>query len=1022
MSLLILHLTDLHLKKDSNYFVDRADKIVDAALSPMMDIDDIHVVLSGDIANWGLPEEFKMAMLFIERLTTKILERSKIKPRIIVVAGNHDCNFSDDQSLRDVVIQGVRTKQTQITQKIAEQLSSVLNGFFEFQLQVSTDVKQRKPWLATLEVDDPFPVRYVLLNSAVMSLKVEELGKLYVPVPEIEPGTGDHRTVYVMHHPYGWFQLDNARELAQHAPIAGDLFLMGHEHEHWAQQVSELYNESTITYLKGHVLRDPDNTSNSAFQTIQLNSASGYLPRSYTWNGSSYIPWEEKSKSDFIKWPSMNGHRKLAICADAYKELTSAGANFTHRNKDAIGLTDIFVWPNLKRANLEKDVGNSMSDGLDVSSDCLLENCHDLPPIVVVKGGEQYGKSALAKMLALQLNKKGIYPILLAASKVSSWRERSLNERVNSAINLMYGDKSREEYKQLAPENKLLIIDDFDLSQVTKGYFDGLRALKQHFGHIYLMLDSHPGMEVALNEFLRDECFVNSEIYEIVPSNYHHRLQLIERWLMIGSSDEVSIENLKLMAAKLSKVVDETLGRNLIPSVPVFVLIVLQRAETAQDLNTVVKSGSHGFLYESLIHQALSGKVKAGSVVTSLTYLTALAGVFELRKIDSLTQVEFDSFHVEHCKKFALDIPLSVFQAQLVTAEILDDRRGGVRFMYPFHQYYFLARYISHIQSWTELEPKIDDLVGSIHTERNANVLLFLAHLGRNPRIAEKILNSADKMFSTYEEVDLFKRVDALQKFSLTEIRQIIFEGSKSMQILQHQQDEISADKAAKELAEVAEARLQARLDDALAMNAAFKTLQVLGQVLRNHAGEIERDEKHRITASCVSLGLRVLGSLYDLVSAHGDEMIAFRGMQIRSENPDASEVEVADEMEKYIPAFLSSITVGTLIKIANAIGSEDLLPTITDVLSISDSRHFLKLVIQLEHFSDFPRQEILDYQDDVLSHGGFLPNAVLRRFIVRRFYLFPVRDELRRAVLDKFSIKALPFSFLEQRKLPKYQ
>ncbi|QSX77979.1 STAND family AAA ATPase [Agrilutibacter solisilvae] len=382
-------------------------------------------------------------------------------------------------------------------------------------------------------------------------------------------------------------------------------------------------------------------------------------------------------------------------------------------------------------------------------------------------------------------------------------------------------------------------------------------------------------------------------------------------------------------------------------------------------------------------------------------------------------QADFEAFHVEHCQRYNLRLPMGSLQAQLVEADILEDRGGRVRFKYPYHYYYFLARSISQ-RSWGELEPRVDLLVRSIHTERSANVLLFLAHLKRDPRVAEKIIDSATQMFRDLPEADLFEVSPVLDKFKPMEIRQILVEGAREFQLEQRALDEKDHEAASQEIEKVAEARLRSRIDDAVLMNAAFKTLQVLGQVLRNHAGEIERDDKHAMADTCVGLGLRVLSFLYRMVGSHGEEMLKFRGLQIKAERGSMNDSELAEELESYLPSMMSSLTVGTLIKIANAIGSEELSPTLDDVLRGVNTRKLLRLIAHLEHFSDFPKKELLDFEEDALQRGPVLPNSVLRRFLIRRFYLFPVREELKRAVLDRFKIKALPFQFLEQKRLPK--
>jgi hypothetical protein len=201
-------------------------------------------------------------------------------------------------------------------------------------------------------------------------------------------------------------------------------------------------------------------------------------------------------------------------------------------------------------------------------------------------------------------------------------------------------------------------------------------------------------------------------------------------------------------------------------------------------------------------------------------------------------------------------------------------------------------------------------------------------------------------------------------------------------------------------------------------MNQAFKAMQVLGQVLRNHAGEIERGTKQKIAETCVALGFRMLTFMLETATEHGGDLLAFRASQIRSERGSANDFELAEELEHYLPGLVATIVMGTAIKMANAIGAEDLEPTIRSVLGTGKSRALLALITKLEHFSEFPESELLTFKKNEVSGSDYLPLTVLRRFVVRRFYLFPSRDELRRSVCEKFGIRALPFNFLEQKKI----
>lgn len=183
MSTLIIHLSDLHLKDGT--FLERAKLISAAALSPVTDLKAICVIISGDIANWGSAKEFSFGKEFIEELQTEILCRSEILPQIIVCPGNHDCDFSGDQSVRDVLLASVRANPKAISPAIVSKLSSVLENFNSFQRDVSPEVEIISPWMAKAVVHSPDNIIIVLLNSAITSAIKEEYGKLYVPIQNL---------------------------------------------------------------------------------------------------------------------------------------------------------------------------------------------------------------------------------------------------------------------------------------------------------------------------------------------------------------------------------------------------------------------------------------------------------------------------------------------------------------------------------------------------------------------------------------------------------------------------------------------------------------------------------------------------------------------------------------------------------------------------------------------------------------------------------------------------------------------
>jgi hypothetical protein len=1014
VSTLILHLSDFHFNSANASLALRSRQLVAAALSRVERVSDVHIVASGDLANRGENSEFDLAHDFLSSVSNEFERSISVSPEIMICAGNHDCDFTVDQSLRNLVLKGIGSDGA-ISNSVAQALSTPLEGFFALQSRLNPRVERINPWCSRVATNGAVPVEYFLINSSVCSTVRESPGKLIVPTNSIpEPSTGG-RVVFVMHHPLNWLDHENARALAQLAATNADLFLMGHEHELVGQLSTDLYTGNGVAVMKGHVLFHSSGSEDSGFHVVHLDPDMGFITYAYRWSDTKYEPWEQKSTPDYSPWCTGNGNGKLALSLKVMQTLDSVGANFTHRKKDHLTLQDLFVWPALKPVGANGS--SNLGEGVDgISAELLLDDPELASEVVVIRGEEQFGKSALARVLALSTWKRGFYPLLLSASKVASWRERSLHERIEVLASEFYGSRSRSDYLQLERSQRVLFIDEFDLAQVEKGYVDGLKVLSQFFGRIYVFVDEYPGVQVALSDFLANPSIRVGKVFQLLPCDLDRRIQIIERWLQVGDHD-ADLHQLKVTAARLSKVVDETLGRNLIPSVPIFVLIILQRAELARDLDTVVKSGSHGFLYESLILHALSNKVSQMGVGAALTYLTSFARLLDSASASFVTQTQFERFHVDHCTHFDLDVSVYALQRQLIDAEILSGHGSEVSFKYPFHFYYFTARSLAQIEDWSELESRIDYLVDAIHTERNANILLFLAHLGRNPKVADKIIGRAERMFDDYGEADLFSRIGVFEKFDASSVRSIIYEGKRSEVIGEREVDSRNVEAAALELKEMADAKLSKKLNDALSLNAAFKTLQVLGQVLRNHGGEIPAGEKIRIARACISLGLRMLGFVFVIVEEDGHEMIKHRIAKLESENRSISPTEVQEKVGTYLTSLLADVSVGAILGIANAIGSEELSITIEKALSGSPSGAFLRLITELEHFSEFPESAILQFERDQLASADILPNIVFRRFLVRRFYLFPVREELRRNVLQRFKITPLPFAFRGQRR-----
>ena len=65
------------------------------------------LVVSGDIAYSGKVEEYEQAMNFFDKVVRLIREYCNKKIEIILTPGNHDCDFSVNKGVRDIIVKGV---------------------------------------------------------------------------------------------------------------------------------------------------------------------------------------------------------------------------------------------------------------------------------------------------------------------------------------------------------------------------------------------------------------------------------------------------------------------------------------------------------------------------------------------------------------------------------------------------------------------------------------------------------------------------------------------------------------------------------------------------------------------------------------------------------------------------------------------------------------------------------------------------------------------------------------------------
>lgn len=241
--LLILHLSDIHFRKqeiataqDPNFHL-RSELVSDVVQQCKRLGPPNAIIISGDIAFAGDPEEYSYAANWLQELCEACCCP---KSSVFVVPGNHDVvRSSADHNLVQMIHDRIKQSHNPGAE-IAKQLRDPeacrllyrsLDNYNQFALQFFCDLLPPERTRATrdLKLDDGSTLRLWGLNTSFVSSSNDNKGSLFVDQASLqivrERGVVN---LVVAHHHLSWLRQD--RELEDHLNDVARLQLFGHVH------------------------------------------------------------------------------------------------------------------------------------------------------------------------------------------------------------------------------------------------------------------------------------------------------------------------------------------------------------------------------------------------------------------------------------------------------------------------------------------------------------------------------------------------------------------------------------------------------------------------------------------------------------------------------------------------------------------------------------------------------------------------------------------------------------------------
>jgi len=590
-----------------------------------------------------------------------------------------------------------------------------------------------------------------------------------------------------------------------------------------------------------------------------------------------------QTKKTEEKQPKQYCHQKdITLSKEFANQLSDTEVVFQHTYKENIFLEDIYVFPDISSIKAEYDEIERT-----INSDTLLSDKIDNKLLIL--GNEQIGKTSLAKMMFKYYHSAGALPVLCDGKLIKDIKVQKL---LGKLLGKQYDNLNQEEY--LKDSNlKILLIDDYDKSKLNIRYLPKfLEVALEIFDK--LIIFSNSSLKYDENNFIPLSEFTQ---YEIMPFGHLRRGELIDKWNTIGQKETICIEELHSRNDDITRHINAIIRKNIIPPKPIYVLTVIQLLETTTQRNFELTS--YGHCYQSLIQQALSKiGIDAKDFDLYLNYLTELAYYLFNTNQSSLDENLLGSFQKEYSDKYLIESHTEVFFA-LINAGILRNVNDEIVFRYRYIFYFYVAKYLADHLNNQSSKRVVKELCENTHTEKNANILIFLVHHSKDQLIIDEILFNSLVVFERIKEATL--NIDETQYLldfikSLPDLvieeKNIEKERTKSLEV-QDEFEEVPCLQTSSEKDEEDEEEHDRII--LVDINRSARLVEIIGQILRNRHGSLKKTQLYDLAESAYSTGLKFL-SFYLTITRTGKDEILFFIRKLIREKTSCSNDEIVKE------------------------------------------------------------------------------------------------------------------------------
>lgn len=978
MKLSILHFSDLHLKDDTNLLIAEADEIAGFCFDDYRNSDCCLIIITGDIAYSGLPNEYAIAKDFLTKIIETLTVEKNIPISVAIVPGNHDCNFSENNSVRDIVIESVRNDPTKAKDKNCIDLcTSIQKDFFLFRDEVSTGlnfIHKDNLWSeADLTIENK-KIGISLINASWMSSRRESSGSLVFPIDEYEKlyaRETDYKFTAI-HHPINWYCQDSYHPLRKVIQTESSIVFSGHEHTATDSVISSNGSNGTV-YLAARSLDPHVQGGESGFFSILLDLDKGAISRKDICKKDK----QYQVIDDDIIGNVLNKTTGYELNESFVKMLRDPGANLSLPDKDEIDIKDIYISPELE----SRQTGEVIEfDAIDI-----------IGKKIFISGSEVSGKTKILHTAFSKLYDENYFPVLIDAKNIKRFTKDGIQKTVHKALLSQYTNVTDLLGKKKS--SLALLVDNYEtIASLTKGLAQIFEYIEDNFETIILTCNNI--IDPIFEARGVSSSFVGSfNSYVLKDFGCTQRYKLIKKWH--SSRPALSIDELDHHICKSEKIISSVLGKNLVPSRPLYLLTLLQ--STSSHAKSELNNSGMSYYYQYLITRSLA---KAGVRRTSydemFNYLSNLAWFFKENGFDNIEEHEINRFNEFFSREYTT-VNLHKQLSVLVKAKILLHDNGLYSFYYPYIKYFFLGKYFADHLDRSDIISETKDYCKDLSSRDSSNLILFLTHHKNSEWVMDLVADNLNACFSENRVVGFGDDVSYLNDLigSVSEIVISDLNVEENQERCRQAQDKMSYEPTDQELKE--KVRANETGQGVVELFRLIRSTEVLGQIVKNYYGSILRSKKQRYLQEVADGPLRLLDYILQSMLNDPEKLVSRIEEEIRKRNKGLTRSEVHSLSSKLIAEFIGMICTGIVGRAAEAIGSDKLREDIDQLVSNNNNKNSYK-IIQAATYLITPNNVHMDKLRDLAARlrNNPLGLKVMQNLVLYHIHMFHTSDKLK--------------------------